>query len=130
MEDPVIVRSCTLDVEGFYKAELNQRRALNFPPFSRLIRFTLRSKDDKRAQDAIKRLAAIVTPLIPKDADILGPAECPIGIINDNYRKQLILRGPSMGALHAAAKELLARYEKGRDAKTYLEVDVDPVSML
>jgi primosomal protein N' (replication factor Y) len=130
MEDPVIARSCTLDVEGFFKAELAQRKVLNFPPFSRLIRFTVRAKDEHRAGAAIGRLASLAKPLIPKGADMLGPAECPIGIINSNFRRQLILRGPSMGDLHAAARELLARYEKGRDARVYLEVDVDPVSML
>jgi primosomal protein N' (replication factor Y) len=130
MEDPAITRSCALDVEGFYNAELVQRKALGFPPFSRLIRFTIRAKDEKRADTAIRRLASLVKPLLPAGADMLGPAECPIGVINDNYRRQLILRSPAMGALHSAARELLARYEKGKDSKAYLEVDVDPVSML
>ena len=130
MEDPTIARSCALDVEGFYKAELAQRKALNFPPFSRLIRFTIRAKDERRAEAAIRRLASLARPLLPPGADMLGPAECPIGIINDNFRRQLILRSPSMGAVHTAARELLAHYEKGKDSKTYLEVDVDPVSML
>jgi primosomal protein N' (replication factor Y) len=130
MEDPTIVRSCALDVAGFYSAELHQRKALGFPPYSRLIRFTIRAKDEKRADAAVRRLASIAKPLITSGADMLGPAECPIGVINDNHRKQLILRSPSMGALHSSAREILARYEKGKDVKAYLEVDVDPVSML
>jgi primosomal protein N' (replication factor Y) len=130
MEDPVISRSCALDIEGFYNAELTQRKALCFPPYSRLIRLTIRAKDERRADAAIKRLAFLAGPLIPPGADMLGPAECPIGVINDNFRRQLILRSPSMGSLHSAARELISRYEKGRDAKTYLEIDVDPVSML
>jgi primosomal protein N' (replication factor Y) len=130
MEDPVIKRSCTLDVAGFYNAELNQRKALNFPPYSRIIRFTIRAKDEKRANAAIKRLASLAKPLIPAGADMLGPAECPIGIINDNHRRHLILRSPAMGPLHSCARELAALYEKGRDSKAYLEIDVDPVSML
>jgi len=68
--------------------------------------------------------------LLPPGADMLGPAECPIGIINNNIRRHLILRGPSMNALQPAAQQLVARYEKGADSKTYLEIDVDPVSML
>jgi primosomal protein N' (replication factor Y) len=130
MEDPVIKRSCALDVAGFFNAELAQRKALNFPPFSRLIRFTIRSKDDVRAQAAINRLASLAKQLLPQNADMLGPAECPIGVINDNHRKHLILRGPSMNTLHSTAKQLLVRYEKGKDVKAYLEVDIDPVSML
>ena len=130
MEDPVITRSCALDVTGFFNAELKQRKALDFPPYSRLIRFTVRAKEESRANTAIKRLASITEKLIPKDADMLGPAECPIGIINNNFRRQLILRSPSMGSIHALAREVIAIYEKGKDAKVYLEIDVDPVSML
>ena len=130
MNDPAIVRSCALDVEGFFKAELAQRESLGFPPYSRLIRFTVRSRDPQRADSSIKHLASIVSPLIPKGADMLGPAECPIGIIAGNHRRQIILRGPSMGRLHAAAGLALSCYEKGRDSKVYLEVDVDPVNVL
>jgi primosomal protein N' (replication factor Y) len=61
---------------------------------------------------------------------MLGPAECPIGLIAGNFRRQLILRGAFMGPLHAAARTVLDRYEKGRDARVYLETDVDPVSLL
>jgi primosomal protein N' (replication factor Y) len=130
MGDPVLTRSCAVDVEGFFNAELTQRKALKFPPYPRLIRLSVRSRDAARADTAIKRLAALASPLIPPDADMLGPAECPIGIINGSHRRQLILRGASMGALHAAARLLLERYDQGRDARVYLEVDVDPVSLL
>ena len=130
MEDPAIIRSCSLDVSGFYKAELAQRKTLGFPPYSRLIRIVIRAKDETRANTAIKRLFSLAEPLLPTDADMLGPAECPIGIINDNFRRQLILRSPSMNSIHTAARRILLNYEKGKDTKTYLEVDVDPVSML
>jgi primosomal protein N' (replication factor Y) len=130
MGDPVITRSCAIDVKGFFDAELAQREALNFPPYTRLIRFSARSRNASRADTAIKRLAGLASPLIPSGADMLGPAECPIGIINGNHRRQIILRGRSMGALHGAARVLLERYEKGRDSQVYLEVDVDPVNLL
>jgi len=129
-DDPVITKSCALDVTGFFTAELKQRRALNFPPFSRLIRFTIRAKEESRANAAINRLANITLKLLPKDSDLLGPAECPIGVINNNFRRQLILRSASIGSIHALAREVAAEYEKEKDARVYLEVDVDPVSML
>jgi primosomal protein N' (replication factor Y) len=128
--DPVITRACALDVEGFFAAELAQRELLNFPPYTRLIRFTIRSREAPRADAAITRLASLAAPLIPADADILGPAECPIGLMNGNHRRQLILRGRTMGTLHAAAKAILDGYDQGRDARAHLEVDVDPVSLL
>ncbi|MCL2380827.1 MAG: primosomal protein N' [Treponema sp.] len=128
--DPAIVKSCALDVEGFFETELAQREALSFPPYTRLIRFTLRCRDEERARAAADRLASIALPLLPPDADALGPAECPLRIISNQYRRHLTLRGKTMPALHAAAAAIIARYEKGKDAKVYLEVDVDPVSLL
>ena len=130
MDDPVIKRSCALDIEGFYKTELETRKTLMFPPYSRLIRFTVRAREEKRAGEAVNRLALIAKKVIPKEAEMLGPAECPIAMIDNKHRKHLILRAASMNPLHAAAGEILARYEKGKDLKTYLEIDVDPVSML
>jgi primosomal protein N' (replication factor Y) len=129
-KDPAILKACALDVEGFFAAELAQREMLGFPPYARLIRFTIRCREAKRADAAIKRLSAIAAPLIPSDAEILGPAECPIGIINGNHRRQLILRGKTMGTLHHAAKIMLDNYDQGRDSRAYLELDVDPVSLL
>jgi len=129
-DDPVIIRSCALDVTGFFNVELKHRRSLGFPPYSRLIRFTIRAKEEAKANAAIKRLANIAEKMLPKDADMLGPAECPIGVINNNYRRQLILRSPSIGAIHSMARELVSLYEKGKESKAYLEIDVDPLSML
>ncbi|MHB9293576.1 putative primosomal protein N' (replication factor Y) (superfamily II helicase) [Hollandina sp. SP2] len=129
-QDPAIIHACALDLEGFYTAELAQRKILGFPPYTRLIRFIVRSKEAPRADRAIENLAALAIPLLPAPGDVLGPAECPIGIIGGNYRRQLILRGTAMGVLHAAARNMLTRYETGKDSRVYVEVDVDPVSLL
>jgi primosomal protein N' (replication factor Y) len=128
--DPIILRACSLDVAGFFAAELAQREQLNFPPYTRLIRFTFRCREADRADAAAGRMAAIVAPLLPAGAEMLGPAECPIGIIAGSHRRQITLRGPSMGPLHGAARAALARYDQGRDPRVYLEVDVDPVNLL
>jgi primosomal protein N' (replication factor Y) len=50
--------------------------------------------------------------------------------MNGNHRRQLILRGKTMGTLHHAAKLMLDHYDQGRDSRAYLEADVDPVSLL
>jgi len=128
--DPAIVKSCALDVEGFFETELSQRQAIPFPPYVRLIRFTLRCRDEERTRKAAARLASIALPLLPPDADTLGPAECPLRVIANQHRWHLILRGKNMGTLHAAAGDIINRYGKGKDSRVYLEVDVDPVSLL
>jgi primosomal protein N' (replication factor Y) len=128
--DPAIGRACALDIEGFFEAELRQRAALGFPPYTRLIRFILRSRSEEKAVKAAARLAGIARSLLPPGAEILGPAECPIGIQAGNYRRHLLLRGPAMGPLHSAAAVLMERYEKEKEPAVYVETDVDPVSLL
>ncbi len=129
-QDPAILRACELDVEGFYKAELEQRKELGFPPYTRLIRMVLRSKDPEQVEASIRRLANLVQERLPSEADMLGPAECPIGIIAGNYRRHLILRAPTMGPIHRAAAGALRAYSEVKGNRVYLEVDVDPVQLL
>ncbi|MDR2193547.1 MAG: primosomal protein N' [Treponema sp.] len=128
--DPTITGACSLDLTSFFTAEIAQRAALNFPPWTRLIHFVVRSKDGSRADRAVTRLASIVQPLLPRDADMLGPAECPLGRIAENYRYHILLRGKTMSTLHAAARAASLLYDKGRDNQAYLEIDVDPVSLM
>jgi len=128
--DPVIQKSCTLDMEGFYNDELLQRKALNFPPYTRLIRFCFRSKTESRANEEAARFFSIARLLLSPDSDALGPSECPLGFISGQYRRQIILRSKNMGKLHNAAALMLKQYEEKKDARVYLEIDVDPVSLL
>ncbi|MDR2471422.1 MAG: primosomal protein N' [Treponema sp.] len=128
--DPAIREACALNVEGFYQSELRQREALGFPPYTRLIRLVLRSRKEDRADRAAARLAALAAPLLPPGGELLGPAECPLGLQNGNYRRHLLLRGPTLGPLHRAAAAALERYDAERDPAVYLETDVDPVSLL
>ncbi|MDR2808419.1 MAG: primosomal protein N' [Spirochaetaceae bacterium] len=128
--DPLIIKATALDVEGFLHSELAVRKLTGFPPYKRLIRFTLRAKEEARVEAAVKELAALVQPLLPYDADMLGPTECPISRIAENYRCHLILRGSTMGTLHAAARRAYEQYDQEKDNRVYVEIDIDPVSLL
>jgi primosomal protein N' (replication factor Y) len=128
--DPAITYACKMDIPGFFEEELKQREMLGFPPYTRIIRFTSRAKESVKADNAIHTLASILKPILPKDTDMLGPSECPINIIAGNHRRHIILRGKSMGTLHWAARTALERYETQKDSRVYIEVDVDPVSLL
>ena len=129
-QDPAITYACSADIEGFYHYELSQRKDLGFPPYTRLIRITVRSKQAEQADRAIQKLAGLLKRELPKDSDILGPADCPISIIAGNYRKQIILRGHAMTAIHRAVQRAISLYEEKRISSVYVEIDVDPVQLL
>jgi primosomal protein N' (replication factor Y) len=129
-QDPAITYACDADIEGFYRYELAQRKELGFPPYTRLIRITARSKQAGLAERAIQRLAWLLKRELPQGCDVLGPADCPISIIAGNYRKQLILRGSAMAGIHQAVKKTMTVYEEKKISGVYVELDVDPVQLL
>jgi primosomal protein N' (replication factor Y) len=128
--DSAIVSAVRLDVDGFFDTELSIRREQSFPPYSRLIRFVVRSRSLAKAAAAVNKLFSITRRMLPKNAEILGPAPCSIELHADNHRLQIILRAPTMDTIHATAAKVFAAFNADRDPKVYLEADVDPVSLL
>ena len=130
--EPVAL-ACAGNTEKFYAYELGERKLLGFPPFSRLIRLVFRSADKNAAEETAAAGAKLLSEEVKKmrfesAVEILGPAECPILKISQNYRYQLLLRGSDIRPLQKAASALLFGYSHPQTV--YIECDVDPVSLL
>ena len=127
-ENQAISFACNANTEGFYDFEINQRKLLSFPPFSRLIRLVFRSSNQIKAQKTSEDAANLIENLKIPGVEILGPSECPLSKISQNYRFQLILRGEKIVPLQNAVRKLLFDYRHPQEV--YIECDVDPVSLL
>ncbi|SIQ79031.1 replication restart DNA helicase PriA [Alkalispirochaeta americana] len=132
-EHDAISRAAAMEVEEFYRGELEVRKALLFPPFSRLIRLVLRSSRRNAAEEAseeVGRLAREAARNLPRDrgVDVLGPAPAALERIKNNWRYQIILRGEGLGELHWVCRRAVGK--AGKMKQVYLEVDVDPVNLL
>jgi primosomal protein N' (replication factor Y) (superfamily II helicase) len=118
------------DYYGFYRSELEVRRLLQYPPFSRMARLLVRGMKEERVTASINGLKLALDENIRKqgaDVRILGPSTAPFGKIGGNYRHHIILKSPSMAALRdviTASRDSVA----GRDV--YLEIDIDPYELL
>ena len=62
------------------------------------------------------------------ELDILGPSECPIYKIAANSRWQILLRAISPTPLQQVCSRFLYGYKS--PTNVYIEVDMDPVSLL
>jgi primosomal protein N' (replication factor Y) (superfamily II helicase) len=127
-DSPVIGLAARADAEGFYRLELEARRELGFPPYARLVRVVFRSKERGRAQAAAHGFSLLLQGLLPEGAELLGPAECPLGMVAGTIRWQLIARSPELGPLHRALAAALAGFKV--PASVRLEPDADPVSLM
>ena len=113
-------------VEDFYNDEIEQRRLLGFPPFSRLFRIVVRGRDLGRVERSASDLAARLGADI--GGELLGPAECPIGRISEEHRHHIILRSESFDRTHLRLSQVLRETPPVHGIR--FEVDVDPVNLL
>ena len=126
-QEPVYF-ACTNKLVDFYNWELEQRRLMEFPPFSRLLRLVFRSYDKANARETALQAFKILSEKSSKGVEIIGPAECPIEKINSSWRYQILLKASSIVPLQAMARSLLSDYTHNQNV--YIEYDVDPVSLL
>ncbi|TVR58469.1 MAG: primosomal protein N' [Spirochaetaceae bacterium] len=132
-EHPAIKRAVAGDLEGFYREELAVREQLGFPPFSRLMRVVARGRNREEVEAAADEYAKAVARALGADADdggseILGPAECPIANIAGNFRYHVIVKTRFFRRAHRAVTAAVRDGRKNRGV--YLELDIDPVSLL
>lgn len=115
------------DYKSFFAAEIEFRRALNYPPFARLVNLRLEGPDHDPVEANAKALARKLRGQ-QFGVEILGPAPAPIVRLRNRYRWQILLKCKETGPLlrlAAQAREWLPRSRAAR-----LHVDVDPYSML
>jgi primosomal protein N' (replication factor Y) (superfamily II helicase) len=127
-DSPVMRLAAAADADAFYRLELDARRELGFPPFARLVRIVFRSKEKGRAREAAHEFALLAQSLLPEGAELLGPAECPLGMVAGTIRWQLIARSSELGPLHRAIAAALRDFKV--PASVRIEPDVDPVSLM
>jgi primosomal protein N' (replication factor Y) len=97
-EHYVIQAAARHDYRGFYRQELDHRRELGYPPFSRMVRLEFRGQYSSDVEKAAQKLARQIQSQIDKgkhsSTDLIGPLPCFFSRISGFYRWQIILRGP------------------------------------
>ena len=121
-------------IEGGYERvahdALEERRAANWPPFSRLA--LLRSAATRRsdAHAFLDIAAGFVAGLSRGRLRTLGPVDAPMARRAGRYRAQLLLQSADRRALHEVLRELRPMLEADPCArKVRWSIDVDPVEL-
>src|ERR1700730_5715437 len=119
-DHPAIKHAQYHDYRGFFKEELEVRRAYRFPPFGELIVATYGHRDEARAareaKTAAEHLSATIALLNLGDIEVLGPSPAFVYRLKDEFRFEVTLKGTD---LHRVADGL----PRGRG----WSLDVDPM---
>jgi primosomal protein N' (replication factor Y) (superfamily II helicase) len=122
------------DYARFMRRELELRRELDYPPFSRLAMVRVESAETAAAEKIAAAAASALESRAgagPGTLRVLGPAPAPIERIAQRYRWQVMVKAPSWSHLRgplAAMRDQLG--PRAQAAGVALWVDVDPVHML
>ncbi|MGI6097502.1 MAG: primosomal protein N', partial [Dethiobacteria bacterium] len=88
-----IKAASTHDYNLFYQEELRRRLALDYPPFTDILRFLFISKYELEAAKAAERLKPKLSGIMGQDDELLGPGPAPIAKLKDTYRYQMLFKG-------------------------------------
>ncbi|HLC03776.1 MAG TPA: primosomal protein N' [Anaerolineales bacterium] len=109
------------DYPAFYKQELEFRRRLGYPPFTRLARLVYRHTSSNTAEAQARRMGEAIRHRLEEEdlgAGLIGPVPCFYRRVRGEYRWQVIIRASDPRPL------IPLELESG------WIVDVDPVSLL
>jgi len=132
-----IIAARDQDFKAFYKTEIGFRKALNYPPFSRMIQLKISGKNkEKTRQHAhalgdLCRTVQVSNQSFLKSVEILGPIEASIPRIASRYRWQILLKGMGVKPLHQFIRRVLLK-NNAHFNNRYVKVvvDVDPFFMM
>jgi primosomal protein N' (replication factor Y) len=117
-----------LDYEAFCDQELEFRRELLYPPFSRLVCVTLRSESEAKASFHASTLWRRLRARLPETVRLSEPSPAPLARAKGFYRYQILLRSPRVRRMTAPLEEVLREFPVSRDVS--VSVDVDAVNLM
>jgi primosomal protein N' (replication factor Y) len=116
------------DYAAFAEGELEERRRLGWPPFSRMLAARVEGSE-AGARRTAEALAHAARPALQGEVAMLGPAPAAIERLRGKTRWHLLFRAPTPQALfrvHAA----VARVAKNPPGGAAIRFDMDPYSMM
>ncbi len=121
------------DYLSFYKSEIEARENFDYPPFSKIIRIIISSKNqfraEKSAMEIAMRLREVVDKLnISEPLAVLGSVPCVIERLQESYRFQILIKNKLEDRGHNFITSFLGKIKLPSDIK--MIVDVDPVDIL
>lgn len=125
----IVQQVSTGDYAGMYKDQLEERYNYKYPPFYRLIKLTLKSRDYSKTNDAADWLAIAMKNVFKEH--VLGPEFPPVARIRNEYYKNILLKIPQQQSLGKTKLAIARIMESFRAISAFRSVkvviNVDPV---
>ena len=125
-ENYVMEKIMKNDYEGFYNSEIEMRKILEYPPFSKIINIGISSSNEEK----LERTARKLFEAVKKDyVEVYGPNKSLVYKVKDRYRENIFIKGNKKN-IDYYKKELEKILSEFNDEGCRIVVDVDPVNLI
>ena len=129
-EHPLLARLVTEGYEGFAASALKERRAAQWPPYSRLALLRAEAKDSVGLDSFLRSAADSGRAFGDEAVKILGPATALMARRADHYRAHLLIEAAARFALQRFLSRWLPQIERlPGPAGLRWSIDVDPLEV-
>jgi primosomal protein N' (replication factor Y) len=125
-ENHVMKRIIADDYEGFYSDEIETRKILSYPPFSRIINIVITSMVEEGLENYSRKFYELIKD---KGIEVYGPMKAPIYRIKGRYRYQIFLKGTRQG-INLIKPFLEECSLQLKDEKYRIVIDIDPINLM
>lgn len=115
------------DYDSFYKIEISYRKELELPPFTHIIKLTLRSKNNQIAEETSTKLARLLKKKLKKSVKIIGPAPALLSKLRGQYRWNILIKVKDPEKINTSLRKSLESFKKPWGV--FITRDVDPMSL-
>lgn len=115
------------DYEGFYRREIEDRKLLFYPPFSKLINIGISSRDEVKLEEISK---TIYNRVMDEKVEVYGPLKSLVYKVKDRYRNNIFIKGTreDINGYKGRLRTRLKEFEGEKDIR--LAPDVDPINIV
>ncbi|WP_338658632.1 primosomal protein N' [Paraclostridium sordellii] len=137
-EHYAIKNAINYDFKGFYQDEIKIRKLFDYAPFNNMLSVVLSGKNNKLVEINAKKMYDTLAYLLKERgiedlSFILGPNQCSISKINQNYRWQILFKDEDIeiNLLKGIIKYIcITKREIVFDKDINISIDINPYSVL
>lgn len=107
--------------------ELQARKELDFPPYSRLILIELLSENPAALNTASEHIAGHLSGHVPEGTEVMGPVEAPVARRRGKHRMHILIKTRHPQSVKPYIQEAIDRFSTGKED---VVVDVDPIDLV
>jgi primosomal protein N' (replication factor Y) len=131
-ENNSIIYASQNNYEGFYENEILLRKAMNYPPFGRILLINFSSKNEQLLIKNIQKIGYLLKHKLRNSDNIfmLGPTVSSLSRIKEYYRWQILIKGKFDNEFENKIKNFVYENLKSMYNDIRVSLDVNPSNMM